>query len=441
MLGQLSTLAPAHRARCRHPSLSTPNPSFRRCTAWSPKFGAWQAKRYSQCFGMSTGAKSKAFEKIDEAKGKFSELDGGDYAAMLVDKDYNEVKYYGSRGKVQTEMEEYWKQHFKGSRALDKIKKNQSKEAPTTEVKVKEYALDDSLAELRRDHWVSEEERAEPVVFRWELDETRTKIDKCLCGDLFLPSPEKDKIGFLAISLARFDTVTLKRDRAEGTVISVNRESRVCKVVFPDRETSKRVGYQTLSSLTFSRRKAKEASLQLRAQDFLPPEEGDTHMPASKQGEELLEVKEVWEDDETGNFHWTYGDEKVNARAPATSCDPDGKVVVPFRATPTAEVQEMLKQSEEVAATMANVAELSELVTGKRRQQAAKRGAVCADPQRIRKRRPRVEVKCTGQAFLCKPGSRLGLLSTTVQKVWLWLWLICGIKASLSPKLDEVPVA
>ncbi|CAE7320941.1 Clip1, partial [Symbiodinium sp. CCMP2456] len=398
--------------------------------------------------------KGEAFSNEDDADTKFDELDGGEYAAMLVDKAYNEIKYYGTRGKVQAEMEEYWKRHFKGSKALDQIKKkNQPKESSAAEVEVKDHALDESLAELRKDHWVSEEERADPVVFRWELDETRTKIEKCLCGDLFLPSPEKDKIGFLDLALERFDTVALKRDRTEGHVISVDKESRLCKVVFPEREGSARVGFQTLSSLMFQRRKTPDALRQLRAPDFFPPEEGDLHkvtMPSKTPAqrahqEKAIPVETVWEDDDSGNFCWTYGNEELDVRAASTSCTASGKVAIPFRFIPSPDIKKMVENSEEefkkfkdrktpqgwcyqanfwrllqtsgqcqleVAATMANVAELTELASGKRRQGLTKRGAVCADPIRVRKRRPRVDVKCTGQAFLCKPGSRLGLLAT-----------------------------
>ncbi|CAE7788145.1 unnamed protein product [Symbiodinium sp. CCMP2592] len=398
--------------------------------------------------------KGEAFSNEDDAESKFDELDGGAYAAMLVDKAYNEIKYYGTRGKVQTEMEEYWKRHFKGSKAWDQIKKkNQPKESSAVEVEVKDHALDESLAELRKDHWVSQEERADPVVFRWELDETRTKIEKCLCGDLFLPSPEKDKIGFLDLALERFDTVALKRDRTEGHVISVDKESRLCKVVFPERDGSARIGFQTLSSLMFQRRKTPDALRQLRAPDFFPPEEGDLHKvstakPDSKHRgnlEKVIPVKTVWEDDDTGNFCWTYGSEELDLRAASTTCTASGKVAIPFRFIPSPDIKKMVENSEEefkkirdrktpqgwcyqanfwrllqssgqcqleVAATMANVAELTELASGKRRQGLTKRGAVCADPIRVRKRRPRVDVKCTGQAFLCKPGSRLGLLAT-----------------------------
>jgi len=398
--------------------------------------------------------KGEAFSNEDDAESKFDELDGGEYAAMLVDKAYNEIKYYGTRGKVQTEMEEYWKRHFKGSKALEQIKKkNQPKESSAVEVEVKDHALDESLAELRKDHWVSQEEHADPVVFRWELDETRTKIEKCLCGDLFLPSPEKDKIGFLDLALERFDTVALKRDRTEGHVISVDKESRLCKVVFPERDGSARIGFQTLSSLMFQRRKTPDALRQLRVPDFFPPEEGDLHRvsaakPDSKHRgnlEKAIPVKTVWEDDDTGNFCWTYGSEELDVRAASTTCTASGKVAIPFRFIPSPDIKKMVENSEEefkkfkdrktpqgwcyqanfwrllqssgqcqleVAATMANVAELTELASGKRRQGLTKRGAVCADPIRVRKRRPRVDVKCTGQAFLCKPGSRLGLLAT-----------------------------
>eukprot|EP00439_Symbiodinium_sp_Y106_P027014 s1986_g3.t1 len=383
--------------------------------------------------------KGEAFSNEDDAESKFDELDGGEYAAMLVDKAYNEIKYYGTRGKVQTEMEEYWKRHFKGSKALDQIKKkNQPKESSAVEVEVKDHALDESLAELRKDHWVSQEEHADPVVFRWELDETRTKIEKCLCGDLFLLSPEKDKIGFLDLALERFDTVALKRDRTEGHVISVDKESRLCKVVFPERDGSARIGFQTLSSLMFQRRKTPDALRQLRAPDFFPPEEGDLHRvsaakPDSKHRgnlEKAIPVKTVWEDDDTGNFCWTYGSEELDVRAASTTCTASGKVAIPFRFIPSPDIKKMVENSEEEFKKFKDrktpQGKMEDGVTKPtfgvccshrgsaswRRQGLTKRGAVCADPIRVRKRRPRVDVKCTGQAFLCKPGSRLGLLAT-----------------------------
>ena len=42
--------------------------------------------------------KAEAFNDLDEANERFDMLDGGDYATILVNGRFNELRYYGTRG-------------------------------------------------------------------------------------------------------------------------------------------------------------------------------------------------------------------------------------------------------------------------------------------------------------------------------------------------------
>eukprot|EP00439_Symbiodinium_sp_Y106_P083068 s907_g22.t2 len=59
--------------------------------------------------------KAEAFNDLDEANERFDMLDGGDYATILVNGRFNELRYYGTRGEVMREMyDHFWSNFYQG---------------------------------------------------------------------------------------------------------------------------------------------------------------------------------------------------------------------------------------------------------------------------------------------------------------------------------------
>eukprot|EP00913_Durusdinium_trenchii_P033854 g31691.t1 len=107
-----------------------------------------------------------------------------------------------------------------------------------------------------------------------------------------------------------------------------------------DKEPS-RVGYVTLANLKFQRRlQDREINFQLKESDFYPPEVGDLHRVAR----ETSIVEKVWEDDLTGRFHWSYGVESTDHKAPSTCCTRKGRLVVPMKKLPEVAIREMITE-------------------------------------------------------------------------------------------------
>ncbi|CAE7246149.1 METTL4 [Symbiodinium sp. CCMP2592] len=81
--------------------------------------------------------KGQAFFDLRAAEQRFAELDGGQHASMIIGPGGSTIRYYGTRGEVQLQMEEHWEEHFKGARGLEALNKARK----GTEVKeVKELA-------------------------------------------------------------------------------------------------------------------------------------------------------------------------------------------------------------------------------------------------------------------------------------------------------------
>ncbi|CAK9074055.1 Uncharacterized protein SCF082_LOCUS36118, partial [Durusdinium trenchii] len=208
------------------------------------------------------------------------------------------------------------------------------------------------LGGLIEDYWNSEgaDDRTEPF-FRFELDESVSKVERCLTGDLHLMSPENDRVGHLGAGVKRFDTVTMKGRDEPLVLLSFNPETLVCKVISDessfkdpiDKEPS-RVGYVTLANLKFQRRlQDREINFRLKESDFYPPEVGDLHRVAR----ETSIVEKVWEDDLTGRFHWSYGVESTDHKAPSTCCTRKGRLVVPMKKLPEVAIREMITEETE----------------------------------------------------------------------------------------------
>ncbi|CAJ1359574.1 unnamed protein product [Effrenium voratum] len=295
-----------------------------------------------------------------------------------------------------------------------------------------------SLAQLREERWASQGPDSTVPVFLWELEEH--KVDKALSGDLHLPSPETDKVGHLDPDITRFTRMKTMKG-LEVLLLSFNEATQACKVVYPSRDEN-RVGWVSLLELRFLApvEDFEPLAVELEDEDFFPPEVGDLHRVHRAGGKDQYAVKEVWEDEDTGFYHWTYGDKLIDSQAHATCCSAHGKFLIPFRRLPKVDIEQMKRDEVakretrksrktpeswsdlpllwrmmqagkahlEVANPGAAISELAAL-TGKKR--GGKRNAVAALPNAVRKRRQQVEVKCTAEAFLCQPGSRFGLLS------------------------------
>ena len=315
----------------------------------------------------------------------------------------------------------------------------------------------EALSSLIKGYWHGEEPQgdmsksdegtAPAPVFKFELDESVLKVEKCLLGDLHLMSPETQKVGRLSSTIKRFDLVAMKTQEkslhGETFVLtSLNLETFVCKVVSErasfrdpiDKEPS-RIGHVTLSNLRFMRRPAdSDITSHLISGDFFPPEVGDLH----RQNGKPVPVTEVWEDELTGRFHWSYGQPTLDQKAFSTCCTRKGRLVAPFRALPVPAIREMVQEetrkdtivkrvwpdgwcdipslwsvldaghnSLEVACVSAVVHEMVSLTTKRR---GGPRAALAVDAAKVNVRRPKVKVKCIDKAFKCKAGSRFGIL-------------------------------